>query len=91
MGKGTKQKQPAKQPETRPVTQRGQEWQAVKLTGKRAQRGNLRGGAPCWTYEVVWAGNKWPNTWDPASCLIGWEKEIKKTDEQYSLAKLMPK
>ena len=79
----------AKAPDARPVTQRGKEWQAVKLTGSRAQRGNLRGGAPCWTYEVVWHG-KHKNTWEPASCLIGWEKEIQKIDEQCGLAKLLP-
>ena len=54
MGKSSRQPAKPKQPDARHVNQRGQEWQAVKLTGKRAQRGNLRGGAPCWTYEVVW-------------------------------------
>ena len=61
----------------------------MKLTGKRAQRGNLRGGAPCWTYEVVWHGNH-SNTWEPAACLIGWEKEMKKIDESCGLARLLP-
>ena len=43
-----KRKQPAppKAPDTRPVNQRGQEWQAEKLTGARAQKGNLLGGGP---------------------------------------------
>ena len=38
-----KRKQPAqpKALDTRPVNQRGQEWQAEKLTGARAQKGNL--------------------------------------------------
>ena len=43
---------PKPPPETRPVNERGMTWQAQKLTGKRAQRGNLPGGAPRWTYEV---------------------------------------
>ena len=61
-------------PETRAVNARGQEFQAEKLTGSRAQRGNLPGGAPRWTYEVKWKGDKWKNTtFEPASCLVGWE------------------
>ena len=51
---------PAPKPlDTRPVNQRGQEWQAEKLMGNRAQKaekGNLPGGAPRWTYDEqnVW-------------------------------------
>ena len=44
----------------------------------RTQRGTK------YTYEVVWApcnGKAWPNTFEPASCLIGWEAEMNKIDE----------
>ena len=54
--------------DTRPVNQRGQEWQAQKLTGNRAQKGNLPSGAPRWTYttyEVQWAGTD-PKTKKPS-------------------------
>ena len=44
--KATPKPKPA---DTRPVNQRGQEWQAQKLTGNRAQKGNLPGGAPRWS------------------------------------------
>jgi hypothetical protein len=40
-------------------------------------------------YEVKWKGN-WANTYEPASCLVGWEKEMKSVDEKYSIAALMP-
>ena len=50
-------KAPAAAPDKRLVNAHGQEFQASKLTGNRAQRGNLPGGAPCWVYEVVWSGN----------------------------------
>ena len=50
--------------DTRPVNQRGQEWQAEKLTGARAQKGNLPGGRPRWTYEVKWKGTD-PKTKKP--------------------------
>ena len=64
-------KQPA---ETRaPSTGRGKEYQAEKLTGNRAQAGNLHGGKPRWTYEVKWAGSHIKNTYEPASYLIGWD------------------
>ena len=69
--------------ESRPVDKRGQEYEAEKLTGKRAQRGLLPGGAPRWTYEVKWRG-AWANTYEPASCLVGWESEMKKIDDEYS-------
>ena len=74
-------------PDTRPVNQRGQEWQAEKLTGARAQKGNLPGGRPRWTYEVKWKGNNpvtkkpWPTTYEPAENLIGWGKEMKAMKE----------
>jgi len=44
-----KRKAPAVAPkpaDQRPVNQRGQEFQAEKLTGNRAQSGNLSGGRP---------------------------------------------
>ena len=54
MGK-RKQRAPAAPrpaPDTRPVNQRGTLHQVGKLTGNRAQRGNLTGGAPRFVYEV---------------------------------------
>ena len=63
-------------PAPKPVHERGKEWEAEKLTGKRAQRGAT------YTYEVKWKG-KWANTFEPPSMLIGsgWEAEMKKIDE----------
>ena len=53
-GKG---RAPAAAPlEDRNVDKRGVEWQALKLTGARRQKGILPNGAPHWQYEVVWAG-----------------------------------
>ena len=69
----------------KPVNQRGKEYAAERLTGKRAQSGKLTGGGPRYTYEVVWkvvGGEKWANTWEPASCLIGWEAEMKAVDDK---------
>ena len=67
-------------PNTIPVNERGKEHQALRLTGKRAQKGTK------YTYEVVWApgsnGKDFPKSWEPASCLIGWEKEMNKVDAQ---------
>jgi len=77
--------------ETRAVGARGQEYTAEKLTGNRAQKGNLPGGAPCWIYEVKWEGTRWKNTYEPAACLVGWEAQMKKIDEKYSVAALLPK
>lgn len=85
-----------KAPDTRPVHQRGQEHQAEKLTGNRAQKGNLPGGAPRWTYEVKWCGvdpaskMPWKNTWEPAACLVGWEKEMKEVDAAVARRALLP-
>lgn len=66
----------------KPVSDRGEEWQALSLTGKRAQRGKVL------VYEVRWKKPPRPNpdvsyepTFEPASCLIGWEKEMKEVDE----------
>ena len=89
MPRGGKQKAAPQAKDARPVNARGQEYQAEKLTGNRAQRGNLPGGAPCWTYEVIWKGN-FHNTYEPAACLVGWEAEMKKVDEKYSIAALLP-
>ena len=69
----------------KPVNQRGKEWAAERLTGKRAQSGKLPGGGPRYTYEVVWkvtGGKKWANTWEPADCLIGWEAEMSEVDKK---------
>ena len=76
MPKKSARKAPAVGPDNRPINARGQEYKAEKLTGNRAQRGNLKGGAPCWVYEVKWSGN-FSNSYEPASCLVGWEKEMK--------------
>ena len=42
-----------------------------------------------WVYEVVWKGNH-KNTFEPASCLVGWEAEMKNVDEKCSIAALLP-
>ena len=76
--------------DTRNVCARGEEWQAEKLTGNRGQKGNLPGGAPRWTYEVVWKGS-YKNTYEPAGCLVGWEKEMKAIDDRYSVQALLPR
>ena len=61
------------------------EYQAEKLTGKRAQKGG-RSGTVVYTYEVQWkngpGGKKYPNSFEPPECLVGWEKEMQKVDEQ---------
>ena len=80
--------------ETRPIDKRGEEWQAEKLTGARAQRGTLPNGQPRYTYEVKWSGKdkqgkEWKNTYEPGSCLVGWEPEIKKIDEKYATMGLL--
>ena len=74
--------------DTRPIHQRGQTWQAVKLTGNRAQRGNLPGGAPRFVYEVLWQGGA--KTYEPADCLVSWGKEMKAVDEACGVRALMP-
>lgn len=77
--------------DVRPVNARGAEYEAERLTGNRAQRGCLPGGTPQWVYEVQWKGTRWKNTYEPASCLLGWEKEMKKVDENVSIRRLLPK
>ena len=55
-----------------------QEYEAESLTGKRAQRGQV------YTYEVKWkpkGGKQFANSFEPPTCLIGWEKEMKKVDK----------
>ena len=79
MGKG-KRRVASAIPDARPVNARGQEFQAEKLTGNRAQRGNLPGGAPRWVYEVKWKGHHKP-TYEPAACLVGWEAEMGAADQ----------
>ena len=82
--------QPRPAPESRPVNQRGVLWQAEKLTGNRAQRGNLPGGAPRWTYEVKWKGAH-KSTYETADCLVGWEADMKEADEECARRALLPK
>lgn len=53
-------------------------WQAVRLTRRRREV-ELPNGQWEWRYEVVWSG-KWANTWEPASCLPGWEEEMADAD-----------
>ena len=90
MGKKGKKAAAAPAVETRPVAQRGTEYEAQKLTGARAQRGNLPGGAPRFTYEVLWKGGA--KTYEPADCLVGWEAEMAnaKVDEAARLRALAP-
>ena len=78
--------------ETRGVGARGQEWQAEKLTGNRAQKSILANGKPRWTYEVKWQGASAKNTYcyEPHACLLGWEAEIKKVDDACDARALLP-
>ena len=76
--------QPAK-----PVHERGREWQAEKLTGKRAQRGSLSDGQPRYVYEVLWRSKE--KTFEPADCLVGWEADMKKVDEECVKLASMPR
>ena len=50
----------------------------------------MPGGAPCWTYEVEWQGN-YKNSFEPAACLVGWEKEMKEVDKNVAQRLLLPK
>ena len=84
-----KKKPAAPAAETRAINARGEEYKAEQLTGNRAQKGNLRGGAPCWVYEVKWSGG-FKNTYEPASCLVGWEKEMTKVGEKCAIRGLLP-
>ena len=61
------------------VGERGRDYEAEKLTGNRAQRGVLGTGQPKYVYEVQWKG-AYANTWEPASCLVGWESEMASID-----------
>ena len=65
-------------------------WEAEKLTGLRAQSGKLPDGNPKWTYEVQWKGTKWPNTFEPATHLIGWEKEMSEVDAKVAAKAKLP-
>ena len=86
MAKKSKKPPPPPPPPPKPVHERGAEYQAEKLMGARAQRGILPTGKPRYVYEVKWAGidpkNKrpWPNSYEPAACLIGWEAQMKAVD-----------
>ena len=55
----------------------------------RAQKGILANNTPRWVYEVVWQGSH-KNTWEPAACLLGWEREMKKADEAALLRASQP-
>ena len=75
MARGKTNKRPAATApeENRPINTRGETWQAVKLTGARAQKGKLPSGSPRFTYEVEWLGNDhngqpWKNTYELAAC-----------------------
>ena len=50
----------------------------------------MPGGAPCWTYEVERQGN-YKKSFEPAACLVGWEKEMKEVDEKVAQRLLLPK
>ena len=73
-----KQKPKAKDTGTLPVAtnihQRGAEWEAVRLTGKRSQKGIK------YLYQVEWKSKA--KTFEPVTCLVGWEAEMKKVDEE---------
>mgnify|MGYP007078133770 CR=1 FL=1 len=81
---GTKRKAVAPAPVT--AAARREEFQAERLTGKRAQSGKLPGGGPRYLYEVVWKdgpkGEKYKNSFEPADNLIEWAAEMKAVDEQ---------
>ena len=70
---------------TSAVNTRGEEWQAERLTGKRAQAGRQPSGLPRFSYEVRWkdtGDDVWPNTFEKADNLVGWEKEMKEVDDR---------
>lgn len=52
MARTKKAATPATPPDARPINARGAEWEAEKLTGNRAQRGSLPGGAPIWVMTL---------------------------------------
>ena len=86
MGKKKAAAAPAPRPAPKPINQRGAEYQAEKLTGKRAVQGKLPTGGPRYVYEVKWSGinpatkKPWPCSFEPAGCLIGWEAQMKAVD-----------
>ena len=51
-------------PKPKAPYQRDKEWVALKLTGKRAQKGKTAAGTVRYTYEVEWKGNYKP-TYEP--------------------------
>ena len=81
--KKRQRKTAAPAPAVAPAVAARTEWEAEKLTGKRAQKG---GKSVTFTYEVQWkhgpGGKKYANSFEPAECLVGWEAEMKKIDEQ---------
>ena len=57
--KKSKQPQPRQPaPAPTPISQRGAEWQAERLTGARAIQGKLPNGEPRFVYEVKWTGEQ---------------------------------
>jgi hypothetical protein len=82
-----KAKAAASVPAEKPVDQRGKEYNAERLTGNRIQKGIDGAGRPRYLYEVKWAGcdpktqQPWKNTFEPPTCLIGWEEQMKRVDE----------
>jgi hypothetical protein len=79
MPPGSKKKAaPAAPAAKRSASDARMEFAAERLTGKRAQ--NKQG----FTYEVKWkngpGGKVYPNSFEPPTCLVGWEAEMKKAD-----------
>ena len=54
------------------------QWRALRLTGKRKHDGTA------FLYEVKWQG-RWRNTFEPPSCLEGWEDEMADVDQMNAL------
>ena len=88
MARGSKRK--ASAPAPAPAAERRKEWEALRLTGKRAQSGKLPGGGPRYTYEVVWKdgpnGTKYNNTFEPADCLVEFVADMRAVDDKLEAA-----
>ena len=78
-------------PKPKAPYQRNKEWVALKLTGKRAQKGKTAAGTVRYTYEVEWKGNYKP-TYEPRENLIGTllEQELAPIDEKCDALALLP-
>jgi hypothetical protein len=83
--KKKQRKTAAPAPAAAPAVAARKEWEAEKLTGKRAQKGG-KNGTVVYTYEVQWktgpGGKNWSNTFEPPECLVGWEPQMKEVDAQ---------